>query len=605
MRSLFKLRYYARELTPLILVALLVMGVTAALNVGSFTNTQSVFEKAFERLASNNPAEQTAAMQELLRRALILLATITGAAISNCIALYMGDYIGQRILVKLREAIFTHLQTLSMAFFERKRAGELISRVNNDTVVLQRALGTDLFKIVVGPLTIIALIVQMIRMSWTLALALGVVIPLVLAITSLMGRYTRRYALRTQEKIADLTATTQESFAAMRVIKTFGLEPQIQQRYGDETRGVFGAEMKTARAKALAYAPVFTLIGVATCATLVLGGYEIMHGRFTPAALMTFLLMLEGAAAQLNSISRLYLQLQNAEAAAQRTLQVLAEQPDVKDAPDATELDHLDGRITFDHVFFSYDGKNPVLTDFSLDIKPGEVVALAGPSGGGKSTIANLVPRLYDVTEGKVLIDGLDVRDVKQRSLSRFMGMVPQETILFGTTIRDNIGFGREGATEDEIIAAAKAANAHDFIMELPEGYDTQAGERGGRLSGGQKQRIAIARAFLRNPRVLILDEATSALDNESEKAIHAALNTLLQGRTALIIAHRLSTIQDADRIVVIADGHIVEQGPHEELLKHDGLYRRLYESAELVDQQQPETPDFEPATGTFGDTNE
>ncbi|MEN6640875.1 MAG: ABC transporter ATP-binding protein [Armatimonadia bacterium] len=605
MRSLFKLRYYARELTPLILVALLVMGITAALNVGSFTNTQGVFEKAFERLASNDHAQQTAAMQELLRRALILLVTICGAAISNCIALYMGDYIGQRTLVKLREAIFSHLQTLSMAFFERKRAGELISRVNNDTVVLQRALGTDLFKVVVAPLTVMALIVQMVRMSWTLALALGVVIPLVLGITSLMGRYTRRYALRTQEKIADLTSTTQESFATMRVIKTFGLEPQIQKRYGSEIRGVFGAEMKTARAKALAYAPVFGLIGVATCATLVLGGYEIMHGRFTPAALMTFLLMLEGAAAQLNSISRLYLQLQNAEAAAERTLQVMAEESDVKDAPDAIELDHVDGGITFDHVSFAYDGKHPVLHDFSLDIKPGEVVALAGPSGGGKSTVANLVPRLYDVQEGRVLIDGRDVREVKQRSLSRFMGMVPQETILFGTTIRDNIGFGREGATDDEIIAAAKAANAHDFIMDLPEGYDTQAGERGGRLSGGQKQRVAIARAFLRNPRVLILDEATSALDNESEKAIHSALKTLLQGRTALIIAHRLSTIQDADRIVVMADGRIVEQGPHEELLKHDGLYRRLYESAELVEQHQPETPGLEAATETFGDTDD
>lgn len=605
MRSLFKLRYYARDLTPLIIAALVVMGITAALNVGSFMNTQGVFEKAFERLSSNDQAEQTAAMQELFRRALILLATICGAAVSNCVALYMGDYIGQRTLVKLRQAIFAHLQTLSMAFFERKRSGELISRVNNDTVVLQRALGTDLFKVVVGPLTVIALIVQMVRMSWTLALALGVVIPLILGITSLMGRYTRRYALRTQEKIADLTSTTQESFATMRVIKTFGLEPQIQQRFATETRGVFSAEMKTARAKALAYPGVFSLIGLATCATLVLGGYEIMHGRFTPAALMTFLLMLEGAAAQLNSVSRLYLQLQNAEAAAERTLQVLAERPDVEDAPEAIDLEQVDGRITFDHVTFSYDGKHPVLMDFSLDIKPGEVVALAGPSGGGKSTVANLVPRLYDVQEGRVLIDGVDVREVTQRSLKRFMGMVPQETILFGTTIFDNIGFGREGATEDEIIAAAKAANAHDFIMELPDGYDTQAGERGGRLSGGQKQRIAIARAFLRNPRILILDEATSALDNESEKAVHAALKTLLQGRTALIIAHRLSTIQDADRIVVMADGRIVEEGPHEELVQHDGLYRRLYESAELVEQHQPETPGFAAAAEALGGSDD
>lgn len=584
MRNFFKLHAYARDVRGLMAVTLPIMALAAWLNMQSLAKTIPVFSKLFETLNSSmTAAQQDSAMDELEQRALRLLLIIFGAALSNAVALYMGDLIGQRILVRLRGAVYSHLQSLSMAFFERRRSGELISRINNDTVVLQRALGTDLFKAIVTPLTIVLIIGKMVMISWPLALALGVTIPVVFTITSVLGRYTRRYALRTQVKVADLTATSQENLAAMRVIKTFGLEPQTSERFNQETLGVFSAEMKAAMVKAIAYPPVFGLVGLATCATLVLGGYQIMQGVITAAELMGFVFLLEGAAAQLNGVSRLYLSLQNADAAAQRTLEILGEKADVFDTPEAIELETVQGRVTFDHVGFSYDDENYVLDDFTLDIKPGEVVALAGPSGSGKTTVANLVPRLYDVQRGRVLVDGVDVRDIKQASLKKFMGMVPQETILFSTTIRQNIGYGREGASEEEIIAAARAANAHDFIMGLPNGYDTQCGERGVLLSGGQRQRVAIARAFLRNPRILILDEATSSLDTESEKAVHAALNTLLQGRTALIIAHRLSTIRNADRIVVVAKGHIAEQGTHDDLMGRNGLYRRLYESNELT----------------------
>lgn len=599
MRSMFKLRKYARGVGGLVALAVLTMVGAALLNMLSLAKTMPVFKAVFTTLATGSASEKQTAMSSLFHQATFLLLVICSAAVVNALALYLGDLIGQRVLIRLRDVVFRHLQSLSMGFFDRHRSGELISRVNNDTVVLQRALGTDLFKIVVGPLTVILCIAQMVRISWILAVSLGITIPVVLVLTSVLGRYTRRYARRTQEKIADLTATSQENLSSMRVIKVFGLEDQSAGRFNDDAQGVFAAEMKAALVKAIAYPPVFALVGLATCATLVIGGYLIIEGKLTPAALMTFVFLLEGAASQLNGISRQYLVLQNAEAAAERTLEILAVVPEIDDRPGAVALETLEGRITFDHVDFSYNDDAEVLRDFCLDIKPGEVVALAGPSGSGKTTVANLVPRLYDVRSGAVRIDGLDVRDIQQASLKCFMGMVPQETVLFGTTIRENIGYGREGATGEEIIAAACAANAHDFIMGLPQGYDTQCGERGALLSGGQRQRIAIARAFLRNPRILILDEATSSLDTESEKAVHAALDTLLRGRTALIIAHRLSTIRNADRIVVVAQGRIAEQGTHEELMARDGLYRRLYESNELVVETGGSSQSALPPTGS------
>jgi len=595
MRALWRLRTFAGGLWWVVTLALVCMVITALSNMAVVAKTQPVFTDLFTRLGVATTAEAPAMLHAITHKALILVMVVILSAVANAGSLLLGEYIGQKVLVRLREKLFAHLQGLSLAFFERRRTGELISRVNNDTSVLQRALGTDLFKIVVGPLTVLFMAVQMLLISWRLTVAIGVVIPIAIAFTTATGYYVRRYGRRTQAKIADLTAVTEESFAAMRVVKTFGLEPQSQERFDHEVHGVFRTEMKAAVAKAIGMPPVMAIVGAATALTLVLGGYEILQHRLVAANLVVLLLYLELAGTQMNTVSRLYLMLQHAEASAERTLALLQETADVQDAPEAVDLPSVEGGITFDHVDFAYDVEHPVLRDFCLDIKPGEVVALAGPSGSGKTTVANLVPRLYDVQQGSVRIDDVDVRQVRQASLKRFMGIVPQETILFGTTIGENIRYGRPEASEAEIVAAAQAANAHDFIMSLPDRYETLVGERGVLLSGGQRQRVAIARAFLRDPRILILDEATSSLDNESEAAIHVALASLLRGRTALIIAHRLSTIRDADRIVVMSQGSIAEQGTHDELMQHDGLYRRLYESKEMADDAAQPSPARQP----------
>lgn len=606
MRDLLYLRRYLRRYGKMMVLAFAVMMAAGALGPLAMSKTKEVFDSLFPgtgvvaplpgddgkptpteapRLEELTPKQVQA---RLLRAALTLFIFLVAAAIADGLAIWSAEYVGQHLLYELRKALFEHLQTLSMAFYDRQRLGELMSRVSNDTNVLQRNLGANLAWIVSSPVTVAYGVYLMLRFSAILTLGLVFILPLVIALTVVLGRRIRTLSRRTQERLGDLTTALHEALAGVRIINIFGIANVMAKRFDAENRAVMNTEMKAACTRALNAPLVGTAAGLAMIFVLLLGGHEIAHGRMTGGDLMAFVLLVQLVSSAVNRLSRLNLSLQQAGAAARRHRELLEIDERLPVAASPVRLPHLDGHIVFEQVSFSYGGRSPALRAIDLEIRPGETVAFAGPSGAGKTTIANLIPRLYDPTEGRVLIDGVDVRDLDPAELRRHMSLVPQETLLFGGTVRENILYGRLDATEEEVIAAARAANAHEFIMELPEGYDTPVGERGAQLSGGQRQRIAIARAVLRDPRIMILDEATSSLDNESETAIHRALQTVRRGRTAIIIAHRLSTIRDADRIIVLDAGRIVESGSHDQLMAAEGLYARLYRATHIESAPRP-----------------
>ena len=490
---------------------------------------------------------------------------------------YLMSYVGQKVIIDIREAVYRKLQFLSLGYFEKRQTGTIMSYVTNDVGALQGSIIESATDFVTEMSILIGSLALMFNLHWKLSLLTLITMPLVAKAMDLFGKKLKRTSGIMQERAADITAVLQETISSVRVIKSFVREEYEIARFVKENYANFRAQMKNAQVMAT-LTPVIELIAAIGVTFLIwYGGFEVINGNLTAGALIAFLVYATNLANPIKRLSRIYGNVQKAMAAAERVFSVLDEKTDIIEKENATELKAVIGKVDFKAVTFKYNENEVILKDINLEVKAGQMVAIVGPSGAGKTTIVNLLPRFYDPVAGNIYIDDVNIADVTLASLREKIGIVPQETVLFNGSIYDNILYGDLTATTEEVMAAAKAANAHDFIMQMADQYQTQIGERGLKLSGGQRQRIAIARAILKNPRILILDEATSALDTESEKLVQDALDKLMVGRTSFVIAHRLSTILQADMIIVMEKGQIVEQGSHEELLKLDGLYSGLY----------------------------
>ncbi len=505
------------------------------------------------------------------------LATGIVAMLLSAAQTYQTGWVGERVLADLRNRLFAHLQRLSLGFFERNRTGAIISRITNDVEALDQLVTDGVTSLVQNTLLLFGTAIVLLVLDWRLALATLTILPLVALATAWFRIRSNRAYRRVRERIGLVTATLAEDIAGMRVVQSFTREPVNQEGFRGINDRYREANYETVVLNGIYFPVIDFLSSLATAIVLGYGGYLLIHGQVTIGTLLAFFLYLTNFFDPVQQLSQLYNTFLSAIAALDKITEVLDEEPQVVDSPSAAELPRAAGHVRLDHVRFGYGDLTEVLHDIDLDVPAGTTVALVGQTGAGKSTIAKLLARFYDPREGRITVDGYDLRDVTQQSLRRQLGIVPQEGFLFAGTVAENIAFGRPEASRAEIEEAASAVGADEWIRELESGYDTELGERGFRLSLGQRQLIAFARALLADPRILILDEATSSVDIGTERKIEHGMHRLFAGRTAFVIAHRLSTIRDADLIVVLEDGRVVEQGTHAELITRPGVYTSLY----------------------------
>lgn len=494
---------------------------------------------------------------------------------------YIMSDVGQRVVRDVRNRIYGRLQVLSLDYFLGKRSGELVSRITNDVKLIENSVSYALTDLVYQTFEIVSCAVLAFIINWRLALMSCIVFPLIMFPIVKVGRVLRKISRRSQEKIADINSLLVETFQGVRIVRAFCAEDKEKARFMQQTHDYYRLTMKGVK-RMLLVGIGTEFIGVAMALfVMYYSGTQVLHGTLSFGVFTLFMAALLSLIRPIKKLSQVNSIMQQAVAASDRIYEVLEAEVTVKERPDARPMPAFRDSILFDRINFSYPG-HPVLVDISLEVKKGDIIAIVGPSGTGKSTLVDLLPRFHDPSPGRILIDTQDIASLTLASLRQQIGLVTQEVILFNDTIRGNIAYGKPGASEEEIEEAARQAHAHDFIVRLPDGYDTVIGDRGMKLSGGERQRIAIARALLKNPPILILDEATSQLDSESEKLVQAALDRLMQGRTVFMVAHRLSTVRNAHKIIVLDKGKIAEQGSHSELLNANGLYRRLYQMQEL-----------------------